>query len=169
MRKERNKRYQKSLKTQKKGANFEDKVQTALGMGKLTCLEVLEVDCKSEGETKVIGFEQDLPDRFKLPSMFPKEDLEQEGMDYYEYLKCQQVVPERRLGKKCQRCWRKEKGLPVSMHLKHSPNCFGSDSDDDSNEDQQDDRPEPDAADDDPEDERNRLYTVTERYQSYTK
>ena len=96
--------------------------------------------------------------------MFPKEDLGQESMDYYDYLKCQQVVPERRLGKKCQRCWRKEKGLPVSMHLNHGTFCFGSDSEDDSNEDQQDDRPEPDAADDDPDHERNKLYSTTDRY-----
>ena len=78
-------------------------------------------------------------------------------------------MPERRFGKKCKRCWRKGQGLPVSKHLKHEDFCSAPDSEDSSSENEQSDLPEPDAADDDSDDERNRLYSVTDRYRSYTK
>ena len=32
--------------------------------------DILE-QSEEEGESNIVGFEQDLPDRFKLPSMFP--------------------------------------------------------------------------------------------------
>ena len=101
--------------------------------------------------------------------MFPKEHSEREDMDYYDYLQCQQVVPERRKGKKCKLCYRREKGLQVSSFMRHGDFCFAPLSDDGSSADERSDLPEPDAADDDPDLERNRLYSVTDRYQSYTK
>ena len=53
--------------------------------------------------------------------------------------------------------------------MKHSDSCFAPLSDDGSSCDKRSDLPEPDAADDDPEDERNRLYPVIDRYRRYTK
>ena len=49
----------------------------------------------------VMGFELGLPVRHWLPSMFPKEHEELKDMDYWDREKAQQIVPERRKGKKC--------------------------------------------------------------------
>ena len=58
---------------------------------------------------------------------------------------------------------------PISRHLKHTWNCEAPLTDDDDRSDEQSDMPEPDAADDDLEHEQNKQYSVTDRYQSYTK
>ena len=101
--------------------------------------------------------------------MFPKEDSEEEELSYWTKEQLQQKVPERRFGKKCKRCWRKGQGLKVSKHLKHEDFCFAPDSDGQESCSEDSGRPEPDAADDDPDDERNKLYSVEDRYRNYTK
>ena len=100
--------------------------------------------------------------------MFPKEDSEEEELSYWSKKQLQQVVPERRFGKKCKRCWRKGQGLSVSKLLKHEDFCSAPDSEDSSSENEQTDLPEPDAADDDPNNERKKLYSVEDQYRNAT-
>ena len=52
--------------------------------------------------------------------------------------------------------------------MKHGDFCFAPDSEDSSSENEQSDLPEPDAADNDSEDERNKLYSVADQYKNYT-
>ena len=46
--------------------------------------DILE-QSEGEGESNIVGFEQDLPDRFKLPSMFPTYYTQEEDEDYWTW------------------------------------------------------------------------------------
>ena len=46
--------------------------------------DILE-QAEVEGESNLVGFEQDLPDRFKLPSMFPTYYTQEEDEDYWTW------------------------------------------------------------------------------------
>ena len=129
LRKARNKRYKESLKEQKEGANFEKQVQAAFNLNYLNKREVTELLEKEASATNPLGYEIELPVKYWLPSYLPKEDSEEEEPSYWTKEQLQQVVPERRFGKKCKRCWRKGQGLKVSHLLKHEEFCFAPDSD----------------------------------------
>ena len=54
----------------------------------------------------------------------------EEEVDHGEIMACQQVVHERRKGKKCKLCWRRGQGLPINRSMKHGEDCFAPLSDD---------------------------------------
>ena len=89
----------------------------------------------------------------------------EEEVDFGEIMACQQVVLERRKGKKCQLCWRRERGLHITRFMLHNQGCFAPLSDDDESCYDEFDREEPDAADDDFENPRTMLEVgVYKRY-----
>ena len=86
----------------------------------------------SDEPQELLGYEVEFPDdciKHALDIYLKVVPME-EDEDVGEILACQQVVPERRKGKKCQLCWRRDKKLHISPFMKHGDFCFAPLSDD---------------------------------------
>ena len=97
-----NKRYYQKVTKAKKGANVEEEINWFYpGVPQEMTKEVDKAIFSMEGGCNTAGYGHPLWDEYKRYLAIFKPDHEGEEKDYYEYLKCQQVVPERRVGKKC--------------------------------------------------------------------